>query len=437
MSETVASGEGPGSGEAAKPSGRFLWYASLTGTERRTFWACFAGWGLDGMDVFLYTYMIPTLTALWGISHLQAGAVVTVSLLTSSLGGWIAGALADRYGRVRVLQGAVLWYSAFSLLSAAAQTYPQLLVLRALHGLGFGGEWAVGATLMGEIIRSKYRASATGTVHSAWALGSAAAALAYGAAFSILPTEVAWRALFAFGALPALLVIYMRYGVQESDVFLASRAAARAAPRGTTFLEIFALSRLRNTVLGAVLAMGMLGGGYALQTWLPTYLSTTRNLSVLHTSGYVLVFEVGHFLGYVIGAYLADAIGRRKCFTLFACGTASFALLTLGLPLSNALLLVLIFPFGFCQAGVYGGIAATLNELFPTRMRASGVGFCYNFGRALGAVFPLVIGLLTAISSLATTIAVVTTSSYAFVVLAATLLPETRGTRLVSDAPDA
>jgi hypothetical protein len=152
--------------------GRLAWYQALTGTERHAFWACFAGWGLDGMDVFLYTYMIPTLISLWGMSRVQAGSIVTVSLLTSSLGGWIAGVLADRFGRARLLQITVLWYSGFSLLSAFADNYSQLLVFRALHGLGFGGEWAVGATLMGEIIRAKYRATATGTVHSAWALGA-------------------------------------------------------------------------------------------------------------------------------------------------------------------------------------------------------------------------------------------------------------------------
>ena len=436
MIDRVASNDFRDDGPVDKPSGRMMWYASLTSTERHTFWACFAGWGLDGMDVFLYTYMIPSLMALWHISRLQAGSVVTVSLLTSSLGGWIAGALADRFGRVRVLQGAVLWYSGFSLLSAAAENYPQLLVLRALHGLGFGGEWAVGATLMGEIIRSQYRASATGTVHSAWALGSGAAALAYGVSFSVLPADLAWRAMFAFGALPALLVIYIRYGVHESDVFLASQSKASAKSSATTFLEVFSPSRLKNTMLGAMLAMGMLGGGYALQTWLPTYLSTSRNLSVLHTSGYVLVFELGHFLGYIIGAYLADVIGRRKCFMLFACGTAVIALMTLGLPLGDISLLILIFPLGFCQAGVYGGIAATLNELFPTRIRASGVGFCYNFGRALGAVFPAAIGLLAGISSLATTIAIFTMASYGFVVLAALLLPETRGRVLETEGQE-
>jgi MFS family permease len=410
--------------------GRLAWYQALTGTERHAFWACFAGWGLDGMDVFLYTYMIPTLISLWGMSRVQAGSIVTVSLLTSSLGGWIAGVLADRFGRARLLQITVLWYSGFSLLSAFADNYSQLLVFRALHGLGFGGEWAVGATLMGEIIRAKYRATATGTVHSAWALGSGAAAFAYAGAFSLLAPEWAWRALFVFGALPALLVIYIRRSVPESLVFLSSQREGMSRTGISECLNIFSLKLLRGTTLGATLATGMLGGGYALQTWLPTYFTTVRHLSALHTSGYVITFEIGHFLGYVCGAYLADLIGRRMSFILFAVSTAFFVAMCMLLAVNDTILLLLILPLGFCQAGVYGGIAATLNELFPTRIRASGVGFCYNFGRAIGLIFPTMVGFVSATLPLGEAIGIFTAGAYGLVVTAAVLLPETKGKSL-------
>lgn len=133
------------------------WFGELNAKERRTMGACFGGWALDAFDVQMYSFVIPTVIALWGLSRGEAGLIGTVTLLISSLGGWFSGTLADRFGRVRMLQITILWYSVFTFLCAFAQNFEQLFVLRALDGLGFGGEWAAGAMLMGEVIRDKYR----------------------------------------------------------------------------------------------------------------------------------------------------------------------------------------------------------------------------------------------------------------------------------------
>ena len=125
------------------------WLRDLTSRERRTMLACWGGWTLDGFDQQLYSYVVPTVIALWGMSTGAAGTIGTVTVVTSSFGGWFAGALADRFGRVRMLQIAILWYSVFTLLCGFAQNFEQLFILRGLHGLGFGGEWATGAVLMG------------------------------------------------------------------------------------------------------------------------------------------------------------------------------------------------------------------------------------------------------------------------------------------------
>jgi MFS family permease len=139
------------------------WFGELNPGERRTMGACFGGWALDAFDVQMYSFVIPTVIALWGLSRGEAGLIGTVTLLISSLGGWFSGTLADRFGRVRMLQITILWYSIFTFLCAFAQNFEQLFVLRAAHGLGFGGEWAAGAVLMGEVIRDKYRAAASGS----------------------------------------------------------------------------------------------------------------------------------------------------------------------------------------------------------------------------------------------------------------------------------
>jgi MFS family permease len=145
-----------------------VWIKDLTPRERRTLWACAAGWMLDAFDVQVFAYVITGLISIRMLSKPQAGVLGTAALLLSSLGGWITGVLCDRYGRVRMLQISIATFAFFTFLCGFAQNYHQLLVLRGLQGLGFGGEWTAGAVLMGEVIRAKYRGRAVGTVQAGW-----------------------------------------------------------------------------------------------------------------------------------------------------------------------------------------------------------------------------------------------------------------------------
>ena len=154
----------------------FTWMSDLTKRERLTMIGCFGGWTLDALDVQIYSFVIPTLLTVWNISKGQAGLLGTISLLISAFGGWFAGALSDRIGRVRVLQIMVLWYAVFTFLCGFTQNFEQLFICRALQGFGFGGEWSAGAVLLGEVIRDKYRGRAVGTVQSGWAIGWGSAA---------------------------------------------------------------------------------------------------------------------------------------------------------------------------------------------------------------------------------------------------------------------
>src|SRR6476659_9737466 len=201
------------------------WFGELNAKERRTMGACFGGWALDAFDVQMYSFVIPTVIALWGLSRGEAGLIGTVTLLISSLGGLFCGTLADRFGRVLMLQITILWYSFFTFLCAFAQNFEQLFVLRGLHGLGFGGEWATGAVLMGEVIRDKYRGRGVGFVQTGAAVGPGLAALVYAGLYAILPEAIAWRALFAVGILPALLVLWIRRSIPESEAFEGRRSA--------------------------------------------------------------------------------------------------------------------------------------------------------------------------------------------------------------------
>jgi MFS family permease len=406
------------------------WIFDLTGNERATLVATFGGWALDGMDVMIYSFVIPTLIAVWHLSTGQAGTLSTVALLISAVGGWLAGLLADRFGRTRILQLTILWFALFTFLSGFTNSFWQLLVTRGLQGLGFGGEWAVGSVLMGEAIRARYRGKAVGTVQAGWAVGWGVTALCYTVLFSLLPAATAWRAMFWIGILPALLVFYIRRHVPEPEIFQRTRAREARLGKGSNFLEIFSPSLLRTTLLTALLAVGAQGGYYAITTWLPTYLKTTRGLSVFNTGAYLLVVIIGSFVGYIVSAWLADRLGRRPTLLLFAACSFLAVVAYTYLPIGNLAMLILGFPLGFFASGSFSPIGAFFTELFPTRLRGSGQGFSYNVGRGVGALFPTLVGYLSATWSLGHAISAFATAAYAIMVIGALLLPETRGREL-------
>jgi len=408
------------------------WYAELSRDGKRAFNASFAGWATDAFDFMVFSFVMASLIELWGLDRSKAGLLSTVTLIFSSIGGWIAGALADRHGRVRVLQWTILWFSFSTLAIGFAQNFEQIFVLRALQGLGFGGEWAVGAVLVGEIVAPQHRGKAVGLVQSGWAIGWGAAAILYGIAFSVLPESIAWRSLFWVGILPALLVLYVRKHVSEPQVFLVD-TARRNIERPAIWV-IFSPKMLRKTVLAALLCTGIQGGFYAMSTWLPAYLRIERHLSVFNTGAYLFVIIAGSFCGYVVGAYLADFWGRRRNFIMFSLLSMASVCLYLTLPLSDKQMLWLGFPLGFSSCGIFSGVGAYLTELYPSECRANGQSFTYNFGRGIGALFPSLVGMLSHTTSLATAIAIFSGAAYGVVLLMVLLLPETKGASLGSQS---
>ena len=409
-------------------------YKDMTVPERRTFWACASGWALDGMDFMIYPLVVGTIIKLWNVDPTSAGFAVTVTLLASAIGGWGGGYLADRIGRVRTLQLTILWFSVFSLICAVAQDFTQLLIARALLGLGFGGEWAAGAVLMGEAIRAQYRGRAVGSVQSGWAIGWGLAVLAQAILFSYLPAESAWRWMFVIGALPALLVFYLRRYVEEPQIAAETRARQKAKGDGPAIWEIFSGPILKTTILASLAVTGCQGGYYAITAWLPRFLTTERHLSIVGSTGYLATLIIGSFIGYLVGAWLADRIGRRLLFLTFSIGAIAVVIAYTQLPLSNESLWLLGFPLGFFASGYFSGMGAFLTELYPTRLRGSGQGFCYNFGRGVGALFPALVGYLSTTMTLANAIAIFAVAAYGLFFLAAFALPETRGRILQADA---
>lgn len=406
------------------------WFSELNTVEKRTFYSAFGGWALDALDFMVFTFVIASLMTLWHIDKGSVGLLSTVTLLFSSIGGWGAGILADRYGRVRLLQISILWFSICTVLIGFAQNFEQLFVLRALQGLGFGGEWAVGSVLIGEMVRAEHRGKAVGIVQSGWAVGWGGAALLYTLSFSFLPEDLAWRSLFWIGIVPALLVLYIRKYVPEPEVFLQTKKNQSETGNSVAFWHIFSPALLRTTLLSALLCMGVQGGYYAITTWLPAYLKLEKGLSVFGTGSYLMVVIIGSFFGYVCGAFLSDRLGRRPNFILFAVLSAISVVCYMQLNLTDTQMLILGFPLGFAASGIYSGMGAFLTELYPSAVRANGQAFSYNFGRAVGALFPGLVGFISAQYTLGTAIAIFAGGAYCLVIVVTLFLPETKGKQL-------
>jgi MFS family permease len=405
------------------------WLRDLTATERKTMLACFGGWTLDAFDAQVFSFIIPTLLTLWGIGKGEAGLVATSTLVVSAFGGWAAGAISDRIGRVRVLQITIIWYALFTFLSGFTQNFEQLFVCRALQGLGFGGEWSAGAVLIGEVIRDRYRGRAVGFVQGGWAIGWGAAALLYTLLFTIMSEDYAWRIMFWSGLAPALLVIWIRRNIQESEIYRARGS------EGAGLEQVFSVLKppyLPLTLKLSMMVAGAQAGTYTISIWLPTYLKTVRGLSVQNTGGFLLLHISFALLGYVWGAYMADTMGRKWTFITAAISSAVLILIYMLAPLSNTAVFLLGAPLGLVVYSMFAPMGSYMTELFPTPVRGCGQGFCYNFGRAIGALFPALTGFLSERLGLGGAIAAFAVSAYGTMVIALLVLPETLGRPLDS-----
>jgi len=403
----------------------FAWMREVSPAGRRALGAAFAGWALDAMDFVLYLLAIPALRAEFTLDARQAGLLATVALLSSAVGGVLFGRIADRFGRTRALGWTVLVYSLASLGSATAQTAFQLLLWRTLLGLGLGGEWSAGAVLVAESVPAAHRGKAIGLMQSGWAVGYLAATLA---AAAILP-RFGWRALFAFGVAPALLVVWIRRRLEEPP----RRAAASAVPAP----GVGALLRpplAARTAVAILLSTAVMFGYWGLFTWIPSFLAAPAaeggaGLGLVRSTGWIVPMQVGAFFGYLSFGYAADRFGRKRSFAAYLVAAAAIVLAYGALVRSPVALMVLGPLLGFFGHGYFSLFGAQLAELFPTSIRATAQGLCYNSGRALSAFAPATIGALADVRGLAAALGA-TAAFFVAGALLVTLLPETRGAEL-------
>jgi MFS family permease len=410
------------------------WYRTVTREQWRVLLAAKFGWMLDAMDFMLYTMAVGQLRAYFGFGDDTAGMLGTVTLVMSGVGGAIFGYIADRFGRTRALMGTILIFSFASLGAATSQTVIQLLIWRAILGIGMGGEWASGAVLVSETWPAHLRNKAISIMQSGWALGYMAASIS--AAIILGAPSLgadAWRWLFVVGVAPAFFTLWIRRYVREPETWTKKpKTAAGRSP----FDVIFGASLIRRTLLIIALGSAVQFANWGLFFWLPTFLARPieqggAGMGVVGSLPWIIPVQLGAYFGYLTFGFIADKIGRRQAFVLYMVCAAVLVPIYGQMARSPFILLALgplIGYFGYGYFSMFGGFVA---ELYPAAVRATGQGTSYNIGRMAGAIAPFTIGVIATLPGIGIGLALSVTS--AFFLLAAALvftLPDRSGQAL-------
>lgn len=392
--------------------GMLTWYKESDSNQKKTFWACYAGWALDSYDMQIFSFLLPVIMASWALTQTQIGLIGTVALVVTALGGWIAGILADRYGRVKILMFTIIWFTFFGVLAGFAQNYEQLLIARTLQGLGFGGEWAVGAALMAEAVQLKHRNKAVGFVQSGMALGWAASVIVATVIITVLPPEWSWRVVFWTGVIPAFIVIYIRRHVRESEEFVKDVESNKKVIERASFSTVFKQQYIRSTIFSSLLVVGLQAACYAILIWIPT-LMNERGLSPSSKVVTILIMAAGAFAGFMFTSYLADRIGRKRALISMSILSWVVTVVYMLIAMNEYVTLVLGFFVGFSSIGMFAALGPFLSGLFPTHVRTTGMGFAYNVGKSVGALSVVGVGYLAESIGLASSIGLFCFAAYA------------------------
>ncbi len=401
------------------------------------------GWVFDSMDATIYALVLqPALHELLAGTATgrevsaesiawHGGIIFAVFLVGWAVGGMLFGVLADRIGRTRTLIFTILIYAAFTGLAALSATWWQLALYRFVTALGIGGEWAAGAALVAEVWPEDRRARAAGILQSAWAAG-----FLFAAVINLVLGRHGWRPMFLVGVAPAVVALFVRLWVREPERWVRANAQERqaGAARTARLAELFRPEYRRATLVGSGLAFVAVTGLWGATNWTPTLvraLPALRGLESGRLTDYIsyatMALNVGALAGYLAFGPLADRWGRRPVFALMCAGSLVMLPVTFLAPRTYLEVLLLLPLLGFFNNGIFSGFPIYLPELYPTRIRATGTGFCFNAGRLLAAGGPFLTGIL--VTSLGSFGRAASAVGLIYLVGLAILLfaPETRG----------
>jgi MFS family permease len=366
------------------------------------------GWVFDAMDATIYALVLhPALHELLGgpgggaVSQeaigWYGGIIFSVFLVGWAIGGVVFGVVADRWGRTRTLVITILIYALFTGAAALSNTWWQLASFRFLTALGIGGEWAAGAALVAEVWPEEKRAKAAGILQSAWAAGFLIAALV-----NLTVGARGWRPVFVVGVAPAIVALFVRMWVKEPERWVRARQGRAVLPL-QGLRELFAPGLRRSTFVGSGLAFVAVFGLWGATNWTPTLirsLPALRGADSALLTRYVsyasMMLNVGALAGYLSFGPLAERFGRRPAFAFMCLGSLLILPITFSAPRTYGQVLCLLPALGFFNNGIFSGFPIYLPELYPTRLRATGAGLCFNAGRVLASTGPFLTGVLVA-----------------------------------------
>ncbi|MGQ0694345.1 MAG: MFS transporter [Nitrospiraceae bacterium] len=413
------------------------WWSGVTPYQWLVLFVAWLGWVFDAMDATIYAIVLHP--ALHDLLHSGSGPppteqigwyggiIFSIFLVGWAIGGITFGILADRFGRTKVLIATIIIYAVFTGAAALAQTWWHLALSRFLTALGIGGEWAAGAAIVAETWPEDKRAKAAGILQSAWAVGFFLAA-----SFNLILKDYSWRLLFLIGILPAFVALFVRWWLKEPERW------TRAHEQPPVPLSAIFESNLRRaTLVGSTLAFVAVFGLWGSTNWAPTLVRELPDIKSADTatlakyvSYAIMALNAGAIFGYLGFGPLADRFGRRPVFALMCLGSLVMLPITYLAPSTYAGVLMLLPILGFFNNGIFSGFPIYLPELYPTRLRATGAGFCFNAGRVLASASPFLTGwLVTTLGTFgraASTVALIYLLGLAVLFFA----PETRGQRL-------
>ena len=352
-------------------------FRELTRDQRNTFFGCFLGWALDALDFFLLTFVFSAVAQEFGRTVPEVAFASMLTLMFRPLGALLFGFLGDRFGRRIPLMTNIVFYSAIELLTAFSPNFTVFLILRALFGIGMGGEWGLGASLLMETLPAKARGLFSGILQQGYAFGFLLAAIVYWLVFP----HFGWRGLFVAGAMPALLVLFIRAKVPESPAWQRQKAGlARASrPLSETIRQHWRLFLYAVLLMTAFNCMS-----HGTQDLYPTFLQKQCGLNVSQVRNVSVIYSLGAICGGTFFGALSQTWGRRRSIiTAAAIGIflipAWIFSSSLGMPILGG------FCMQFMVQGAWGVVPVHLNELSPPGMRGTFPGFAYQLGNLFAA----------------------------------------------------
>lgn len=355
--------------------------------RRKLLFSTGLSWMFDAMDVGMISFVVAALASEWSLSSQQIGILTSTTSVGMVFGAAFAGFLADKYGRKNILLWTLLIFSVASGLSALATGFVMLCIFRFIAGFGLGGELPVASTLVSESMPVKDRGRAVVLLESFWAAGWILAALI---AYFIIP-NYGWQMAFVIGALPAFYALYLRRAIEDPPRYIQQKSA-----RKLTLIQrvqsVWSQEHRKTSIMLWILWFTVVFSYYGMFLWLPTVM-LDKGFSLVTSFQYVLIMTLAQLPGYFTAAYFIEKFGRKFVLVTYLICTALSAL-WFGFADSVGMLIAAGISLSFFNLGAWGGLYAYSPELYPTRVRSTGVGLATSFGRIGGVIAPLLVGFL-------------------------------------------